>query len=141
MTGIENRLRTDGMFVGKTQGNSMEPMLKEGRDTVIITPPVFPLKKGDVPVYRKDGHYTMHRIVAVTRHGYIICGDNRTDLEHNVTDSDIIGVLTAFYQDGKYIECSDEAYLRYVHKVLAHTPFKVVTALGKIALKKVLRLK
>lgn len=139
MTGIENRLKTDGVFVGKTQGTSMEPMLKEGRDTVIITPPVFPLKVGDVPVYRKDGHYTMHRIVAVTKKGYIICGDNRSDLEIGVCESDIVGVLTAFYQDGRYVECTDENYLKYVRKVLFCTPFKVVSALGRIAFRKIFR--
>lgn len=136
MTGIENKLKADGIFVGKTQGASMEPMIKEGRDTVVIVPPVFPLKKGDVPVYRRDDHYTMHRIVAVMKNGYLICGDNRTDLERGITDSDIIGVLTAFYQDGKYVECTDKQYLDYVRKVLWRTPFKVVAALAKNAVKK-----
>lgn len=45
----------------------MFPMVMEGKDTVIIVPPEFPLKKYDVPVYRRDGHYTMHRIVKVTK--------------------------------------------------------------------------
>ena len=38
------------------QGDSMYPMLISGRDSVVIELPVFPLKKYDVPVYRRGGH-------------------------------------------------------------------------------------
>ena len=106
MKGIEKALKEDKLFIGKTEGDSMYPMLISGRDSVVIKPPVFPLKKYDVPVYRRDGHYTMHRIVKVTRKGYIICGDNRTHLEMDITDKDIVGVLTAFHHNGKFIECA-----------------------------------
>lgn len=137
MNGIEEKLKTEKIFVGKTQGDSMQPMLKEGRDTVIIVPPVFPLKKYDVPVYRRQDHYTMHRIVGVTKKGYIICGDNRTHLERDITDNDIIGVLAAFYHDGKYVECTDEEYLRYARKICRKLPFKIFTGKVKSAFRKI----
>ena len=139
MNGIEEKLKTEKIFVGKTQGDSMQPMLKEGRDTVIIVPPVFPLKKYDVPVYRRQDHYTMHRIVGVTKKGYIICGDNRTHLERDITDNDIVGVLTAFYHDGKYIECTDEEYLRYARKICRKLPFKIFARKVKSAFRKILK--
>ncbi len=91
----------------------MNPMLVEGRDKVVIVPPKFPLKKYDVPVYRKLGHYTMHRIVKVTKYGYIICGDNRGNLEKNVKKEDIVGMLDGFYQGDKYIDCQDKEFLQY----------------------------
>lgn len=122
---IETILKEQKIFIGKTAGDSMEPMLREGRDTVIITPPLFPLKKGDVPVYRRDGHYTMHRIVRKTRDGYIICGDNRALPERDIRDSDIIGMLAAFYHDGKYVDCNDEAYQKYVKRVCRKYPLRL----------------
>ncbi len=131
MKGIEKALKEEKLFIGKTQGDSMYPMLISGRDSVVIKPPVFPLKKYDVPVYRRDGHYTMHRIVKVTRKGYIICGDNRTHLERDITDDDIVGVLTAFYHNGKFIECSDEAYIRYSKKVCCSFPVRRMKGLIK----------
>lgn len=139
MNGIEEKLKTEKIFVGKTQGDSMQPMLKEGRDTVIIVPPVFPLKKYDVPVYRRQDHYTMHRIVGATKKGYIICGDNRTHLERDITDNDIIGVLAAFYHDGKYVECTDEEYLRYARKNCRKLPFKIFARKVKSAFRKILK--
>ncbi len=122
MQGIESILREKKIFIGKTAGDSMEPMLREGRDTVIVVPPTFPLKKGDVPVYRKSGHYTMHRIVRKTRRGYIICGDNRVIPERDVREEDIIGVLAAFYHGETYVSCTDAAYIRYTKKVCRAYP-------------------
>ena len=118
MSNIEVVLKEQGVCITTTKGDSMNPMLVEGRDRVVVVPPVFPLKKYDVPVYRKLGHYTMHRIVKVTKKGYIICGDNRAVLEKNVKESDIIGVLDGFYQGDKYISCTDESYLSYAKKTV-----------------------
>ncbi len=124
MKNIERVLAEKKIFVGKTQGCSMNPMLVEGRDTVVITPPEFPLKKYDVPVYRRDDHYTMHRIVKVTKKGYVICGDNCTRLERDITDKDIVGVLTAFYRDGEFVECTDKEYLEYARRVVRNHPVR-----------------
>ncbi len=124
MQGIETILKEQNLFMGKTAGDSMAPMLCEGRDTVIIVPPTFPLSPGDVPVYRRDGHYTMHRIVKKTRAGYLICGDNRPYPERNVRDEDIIGVLAAFYHDGHYVACTDAAYLAYARKMCRTYPLR-----------------
>lgn len=131
MKGIEKVLKEDKLFVGKTQGDSMYPMLISGRDSVVIKPPVFPLKKYDVPVYRRDGHYTMHRIVKVTRKGYVICGDNRTHLERDITDNDIVGVLTAFYHNSKFVECTDDDYIRYSKRVCRSLPVRRMKSLIK----------
>lgn len=140
MKGIEEALKEDKLFMGKTEGDSMVPMLISGRDSVVIKPPVFPLKKYDVPVYRRDGHYTMHRIVKVTPKGYIICGDNRVHLERDITDQDIIGVLTAFYHNGKLIDCTDEEYLRYSKKVCRSLPLRRMKSLIKRVFKKIYRI-
>ena len=104
----------------------MEPMLREGRDRVVIVKPEFPLKKYDVPVYRRDDHYTMHRIVRVTKKGYVICGDNRITIERDITDKDIVGVLAGFYRGDEYVECTDEAYLKYAKSVCGKYPLKLV---------------
>jgi hypothetical protein len=137
MKGLEESLKDNGIYVTVTKGNSMNPMLVEGRDRVVIIPPEFPLKKYDVPVYRKLGHYTMHRIVKVTKKGYIICGDNRADLERDVAQSDIVGMLEGFYQGDKYISRSDKEFLQYginAVKALSKRRIKyfVKRAIGKI---------
>jgi len=122
---IERALKEAKLYITQTNGDSMYPMLSCG-DRVIIVPKKGALKKGDVAVYRRGDHYTMHRIVKVKKGGFIICGDNRTYLEKDVKENDIIGVLAAFYHDGKYIDCSSNNYRRYVKWVLFKLPIKIL---------------
>ena len=140
MKGLEESLKENGIYVTVTKGNSMNPMLVEGRDRVVIIPPEFPLKKYDVPVYRKLGHYTMHRIVKVTKKGYIICGDNRADLERDVAQSDIVGMLEGFYQGDKYISRSDKEFLQYGINAVKNLPKRRIKHFVKRAVGKIKRM-
>lgn len=140
MNGLENSLKENGIYVTVTKGNSMQPMLVEGRDKVVIVPPEFPLKKYDVPVYRKLGHYTMHRIVKVTKKGYVICGDNRVTLERDVRESDIVGMLEGFYQGDKYISNTDAEFLQYAKNACRTLPIRRAINLAKRAVRKLKRI-
>lgn len=137
MIGLEESLKQSGIYVTTTKGDSMNPMLVEGRDRVIIVPPKFPLKKYDVPVYRKMGHYTMHRVVKVTKSGYIICGDNRIYLEKNVREEDIVGMLEGFYQGDKYISSTDKEFIQYGINAIKTLPKRRIKNFIKCVIRKV----
>ncbi len=126
MVDIKKILDEKGIYASKTMGNSMEPMLVQGRDTVIVKKPEFPLKKFDIPVYIRKDHYTMHRIVKIKKSGYVICGDNRPDREYDITDRDIVGVLAGFYQGERYIECGSEEDLKYAKRACRTYPIRAV---------------
>jgi len=140
MIGLEESLKQNGIYVTSTKGDSMTPMLVEGRDKVVIVPPVFPLKKYDIPVYRKQGHYTMHRIVKVTKKGYIICGDNRGVLETTVKESDIVGMLEGFYQGDKYIGREDSEFMEYAKKAEKTLYKRVIKRYSRRAIEKLKRM-
>ncbi len=92
-----------------TSGVSMRPMLREHRDVVIIERVQRPLRVNDVPLYRRpnESRLVLHRILKIRRDGgYVIRGDNLLVNEYNVKDEDIVGVLKAFYRDGKYYDCA-----------------------------------
>ena len=127
MNDIESILNEKGVYVGKIKGNSMLPLLREETDKVMVTRPKFPLKKYDVPVYKRDGHLTMHRIIWKSKKGYIICGDNRVNLERDVTDDKIIGVLTGIWREGVFIDCSkDKKYKAYSRYICITYPFRKI---------------
>ncbi len=140
MIGLEESLNKNGIYVTTTRGDSMNPMLVEGRDRVVIVPPKFPLKKYAVPVYRKMGHYTMHRIVKVTKKGYIICGDNRAVLEKNVREDDIVGMLDGFYQGDKYIDRQDKEFLQYGVDAVKSLPKRRIKHFIKRVVRKIKRM-
>ncbi len=140
MSNIERVLKEKGIYVTTTKGDSMNPMLVEGRDKVVVVAPVFPLSKYDVPVYRKGGHYTMHRIIKLTKDGYIICGDNRGKLEKNVKNTDIIGVLQGIYRGEKYIDRNDKEFIAYAKRAMRGLPMRKLKSLFKRVKNKIKRI-
>ena len=115
---IEDVLQDRGIYVGPTVGVSMLPMLKTGRDTVVIVKKENRLSPLDVALYKRgDGAYVLHRVLSVTEKGYIIRGDN-CYVDEIVPEYAVLGVLREFYQKDKHILCTDEKYLAYVRKRL-----------------------
>ncbi len=112
---IEEVLLGHGKFVGPTMGTSMLPMLKSGRDTIVVKPKEEKLKPLDVALYKREEKYVLHRVLKVTDTGYIIRGDN-CYYDEIIPEEDVIGVLTEFFRKDKHYYCTDEEYLRYVKK-------------------------
>lgn len=105
---FEQVLQRNGQLVYTNVGNSMWPLIRQGKDLVVIVPKQEGrLKRYDVPLYRRDsdrlagnGKYVLHRILKVTPSGYLISGDNQWNLERNITDRHIIGTLAAVIRGG-----------------------------------------
>ena len=113
MTSFEELLARDGKLVYKTKGTSMEPMLRQNRDLVVIRVPVSRLRKFDVALYKRGKDYVLHRVIEAKDGYYLIRGDNTYSFEH-VPDSAVIGVLSAFQRKGKLYETTNAGYQRYV---------------------------
>lgn len=118
-------LETIGKINLKVYGVSMQPMLYNNRDTVTIVPPMLPLKKYDLPIYRMDdGRFIMHRVVKVYKDGTYKCqGDNRWECEDHITNSQIVGVVKSFVRNGKEIYVDKSiGYWLYTHswQILHH---------------------
>ena len=111
-SGIEGVLARDGALVYKTRGRSMEPMLRQDRDLVLIRVPSARLRKYDVALYRRGGNYVLHRVVAVEREAYRMRGDNTYSVE-TVPDSAVIGVLHSFQRKGRQIRVDSLGYRCY----------------------------
>ncbi len=113
---FEEEIRRKGKLVYTNVGDSMLPLIKQGRDLLIISAVNGRLKKYDVPLYKRDsGQYVLHRILKVRADDYVICGDNRWQKEYGITDKHIIGMLTGIVRGGKEISVNDKRYRLYVH--------------------------
>lgn len=115
-TSFEAELAGHGRIVYPNTGRSMMPLLREHRDLMVIEKrPEGRLKKYDAVLYKRGRSYILHRILRVTEDGYVICGDNLRRLKRDITDADILGVLTAVVRGGREIRVTDAAYRLYVH--------------------------
>ncbi len=102
---LERTLVKDGFILTYVKGTSMNPMLKEGRDRVVIKTVKGDIKKGDVVLYmRENGTYILHRVFKVTDSALVCCGDNHTVLEYGVKKNAVLGILTGYYKGNTYID-------------------------------------
>ena len=111
---FEDIINEQGQLVYTNVGDSMYPLIKP-RDLLVIKKVTAPLKKNDIPLYKRDsGQYVLHRIVKIKNGEYYICGDNRAFIERGITDRHIIGVLTDIVRDGRTIPVNSPEFKSYV---------------------------
>jgi len=95
------------------RGTSMLPMLRQGIDSVVLSPVPQKLKKYDLPLYqRKGGQFVLHRIVAAGD-TYTCIGDNQFELEHGLEHGQILALVTAFYRGEACYSVTDWRYRIY----------------------------
>lgn len=113
---FEEEINKTGKLIYTNVGDSMMPLIRQGKDLLIIEKVNGRLKKYDVPLYKRDsGQYVLHRILKVRKNDYVICGDNRWGREYGIQDRHIIGVLTGIIRDGREVSVNDKKYKIYVH--------------------------
>lgn len=105
-------------------GNSMLPLWLNGRDSVILQKVEAP-KKYDVVLYRRhNGDVILHRIVRHTSEGYMILGDNQTQIDGPILPSDIIAAVTGFYRDKTYYSVNTWWHVLYCRIWVAVRPLR-----------------
>lgn len=94
----------------------MRPLLRTGRDVVLVRVKKERLKENDVALYRRGDRLVLHRVVKVTEEGYETLGDN-TFVPEFVSEENAIGVMTEILRKRKTMLVTDKRYLRYVSRI------------------------
>lgn len=95
------------------QGTSMLPMLRQGIDSVVLSPISGHLIKYDLPLYRRDdGHYVLHRIIE-SGETYTCMGDNEFAPEPGLRHSQMIAIVTSFRRGGRDYSVNHPGYKLY----------------------------
>ena len=64
MSTFEEEIERTGKLVYTNVGDSMMPLIKQGRDLLIIEKPDGRLKRYDIPLYKRDsGQYVLQRVL------------------------------------------------------------------------------
>ena len=101
-------------------GTSMLPLLRQGVDSVVLSPITERLRKYDIPLYQRDnGKYVLHRIVEAGA-VYTCLGDNQYSPELGIRDDQLIAVVTAFYRGERKCSVTNPGYRLYC-RIWYHT--------------------
>jgi len=115
---FEDIIEDNGVLVYRNVGDSMLPLIKQGRDILVIEKISKPLKRLDIPLYKRpSGQYVLHRILKCKKDGYVMCGDNRYVKEYGVAEEQMIGVLTKIVRNGKEISVYSGKNRFYAHLI------------------------
>lgn len=110
---ILERLSAGQSVCFSPKGISMLPMLRQGIDTVTLSPLPTKLKKYDIPLYKRDnGKYVLHRVVS-SGETYVCIGDNQFVKEYGVRQDQLLAVVTAFSRSSKTYSVNDFKYKIY----------------------------
>ncbi len=122
---INETLDKGETFSFMPNGISMLPTIVGGRDAVTIKKPDGRLRKYDIILYRrKSGQFVLHRIIGADEKGYILCGDNEARPEKGIAHDSVIGVVTAYNQNGNVVEAGSKKFFKDAKKRTATRPFR-----------------
>lgn len=121
---IQEVLDSGGEFQLYPRGSSMLPLIREGRDWVMLVQKGKTLHHNDIVLYhRKDGSFVLHRIVKVRNDGYVLCGDNQVQLETGIQDDQIIALVKGIGRKGKQVS-KHSLWLRLYEWIWCYLPFR-----------------
>ncbi len=136
---FEELLEKDGFLVYTNVGRSMMPLLRQRRDIIEIRKKgPERCKKYDAVLYKRKNKYILHRILKVLPKGYLIAGDHNTFVERDITDENILGVMTRVIRSGRDIYMDNPWYRLYVHLWCDCWPLRMLILRGIRMVRRVL---
>ena len=95
------------------KGTSMLPMLRQGFDSVTLSPLPERIKKYDIVLYeRKNGKCVLHRVVKVAQ-TLTLSGDNQVVYEKGIERGQLIAVVSGFSRGEKQYAVNYPPYVFY----------------------------
>ena len=109
------QLEKYGSYLSVPSGISMRPMIRGGRDAVLIKKLTHKPKRYDLVMYvHPNLQGVIHRVVRYENGKYVIIGDNCWRYEY-VKPEQIKGIVTEFCHKGKWHKVDEKLYQLYVH--------------------------
>ncbi len=138
---IREALEKGGTFTMMPRGTSMLPLLREGKDSVILSPLEDEIFPGDIILYKRDsGQFVLHRVIKENKGSYIMCGDNQVVFEKGIRRHHMIALATGIIRDEIEVTLSENSeYLSYVKRLIPEKKRKNLLYLLKQQVKKLLK--
>ena len=123
---VEELLKAGEQVTILVRGNSMRPLLRDGRDKVVLRRCTdADIKKGAVMLFRYRGTHIMHRVVKIEGDVVIFEGDGNYKMQEVALRKDIVAVVEAVVRpSGRRIECRGRRWRMMSNLWLSQTRFE-----------------
>lgn len=139
---MNEKLCDGGEVKFSPKGISMLPLIKEGRDSVVLKKRPSKPKKYDVVLYKRaNGDFVLHRIIAVRNGVCTMCGDNQISREKNVPLSSVYAIMTGLYHGDEYVSVNDRSYIRQSKQIVRKQCVKYNICRVKFLIRKIFHTK
>ncbi|MFI3263731.1 MAG: S24/S26 family peptidase [Rikenellaceae bacterium] len=107
------------------KGVSMFPTLKEQQDRVVLMGlGGCELFIGAIALFRCNGKYLLHRLIAVDGQWLVFKGDNIKSSTERVKREDVVAIVESIIKrDGRVVSCLDDDYKKGVKIYLIYVKF------------------
>ncbi len=132
---VEKRLAQGEQVMLRVRGCSMMPLLRDGRDSVVIRAVRDEdVKIGKILFFRYHGSWVMHRLKSIDGENLIFAGDgNYRKLEHATRDELVATVITVCRASGSEWDCEGRLWRVLSFAWLSLPPFvrRVILAINR----------
>ena len=127
---LEQELDEKGSVVFIVKGFSMQPILRNNRDQVLLTKVDGGLQEGDICLFKVHGKHILHRLIRREGDSLYMRGDNVIDHCDICTPEDVVGVVKTVYRDGKSVSPTSRKW--HIITILHRLYMRVRHFFGKI---------
>lgn len=111
---VEERLAEGKSVIIPVKGYSMDPFIRNGRDSVELVP-AKSFEVGDIVLaHLANGDYVLHRVVSIKEEVVLLMGDGNIKGTECALKSRVVGVVTRIIQGERSVDCTSSSYLRKV---------------------------
>lgn len=105
------------------RGDSMLPLLRDGRDSVVVAPlDECPIHVGDVLLFRFRGIHLLHRVRRIEGDSLVMVGDGNYHQYEICQREDVVGRMERFRRpSGRMVECTSRRW-RWASQVWCSLP-------------------
>ncbi len=97
---VESDLLDGRSVCFKVKGNSMFPLLRNGKDIVFVSPVNQSIVKNDVVLFKYKGKHVLHRVILTDGESFTLQGDGVYASKEYCCKEDIIGVVAHISRGG-----------------------------------------
>lgn len=122
---VERQLAEGHTVTIKVKGHSMTPLLRDGRDSVVVRAVRSEdIKLGQLMFFRYRGAWVMHRLCRIDGECLTFAGDGNYRKQESVLRSDVVATVIAVRRkDGRVVSCDSRRWHRASTLWLALHPF------------------